>query len=129
VTDERLSEQHFHRSRFDRFGEAASRVVSRGGFFTFCVAIVLLWLVSYFVIPSKETWQLVINTITTIVTFILVALLQNAQRRSEVALQAKLNAIADGLADLMEHEATGEAGDLMQDMEDLRVSSGLEDRT
>jgi hypothetical protein len=43
-------------------------------------------------------------------------------------VQKKLNALADALADLMEHEATGDAGDLMQDMEDLRVAAGLEQR-
>jgi hypothetical protein len=42
-------------------------------------------------------------------------------------LQTKLNALADALADLMEHQATGESGDLMNDMEDLRVAAGLEE--
>lgn len=62
-------------------------------------------LASFLLIKSLDTWQLIINTITSIVTFWLVALLQNSQRRSERALHVKLNAIADGLADLMEHLA------------------------
>ena len=51
---------------------------------------------------SLDTWQLVINTATTIVTFLLVALLQNSQWRGAEASSRKLNAIADGLADTME---------------------------
>jgi hypothetical protein len=43
-------------------------------------------------------------------------------------VQIELNAIADGLADLMEHYATGETGDLRADLEDLRTAAGLEER-
>lgn len=62
----------------------------------------ILVFASYVVISDKDPWQLIINTVTTIITFLLVALLQNAQRRSEIVQQTKLNAIADALADLME---------------------------
>ena len=55
---------------------------------------------------SVDTWQVVINTVTTIITFLLVALLQNTQSRADQAVQQKLNALADGLWDLM-----GELGD------------------
>lgn len=65
----------------------------------------LVWAPSYFLIGDVDTWQLIINTATTIVTFLMVALLQNSQTRSDHAIQHKLNAIADGLADLMEHLA------------------------
>jgi low affinity Fe/Cu permease len=116
------------RSLFDRFAERAAAFVSRGLFFAACVLIVVLWLPSILALRDVNTWQLIINTITTIVTFLLVALLQNTQRRSEIALQHKLNAIADGLADLMEHLATGETGDLETDMQDLRAATGLEER-
>jgi low affinity Fe/Cu permease len=57
---------------------------------------------SFLLLPDVDTWQLIINTITTIVTFLLVALLQNTQKRADEAVQHKLNAVADGLADLME---------------------------
>ena len=90
--------------------------------------ILLVWLLSYPVISDKDTWQLIINTITTIITFLLVALIQNSQRRTEFVLQTKLNALADALADLMEHHATGDLGDLLDDMEDLRVAVGLEEQ-
>ena len=124
---EQVGGRTFHRSAFDRFGEAASNFAGQGAFFAGCIGILVLWLASYFVISNKDTWQLIINTVTTIITFLLVALLQNAQRRGEIVQQTKLNAIADALADLMEHEATGTAGDLMTDMRDLRAAAGLED--
>ena len=57
---------------------------------------------SFLLLPDVDTWQLILNTITTIVTFLLVALLQNTQKRADEAVQHKLNAVADGLADLME---------------------------
>ena len=58
---------------------------------------------TYFLVGNFDTYQLIINTPTTIITFLLVALLQNTQKRSEQAIQHKLNAVANGLADLMEH--------------------------
>jgi len=50
---------------------------------------------SFLLLPDVDTWQLIINTITTIVTFLLVALLQNTETRAENATQRKLNAISD----------------------------------
>ena len=90
---------------FDRFAEAASEIASHARFFVACVLLVVLWVPSYLVFGSVDTWQLVINTATTIVTFLMVALLQNAQRRSDIAMHRKLDALADGLADFMEHAA------------------------
>lgn len=113
---------------FDKFAELASRLASRAWFFCFCVLIVVVWAPSIAVFKDIDTWQLVINTLTTIVTFLLVALLQNSQTRSDLALQHKLNAIADGLADLMQHVATGDTSALDQDMRELRAAVGLESR-
>src|SRR5262245_32627362 len=90
---------------FDRFAGAASQFVSRAPFFAFCVVLVVVWAPTFFLLGDVNTWQLIINTMTTIVTFLLVALLQNSQYRGDEATQHKLNAIADGLADLMEHLA------------------------
>lgn len=90
-----------HVGWFDRFAEIATRLVSRSWFFVACVLLVLAWAPSLPLFGTVDTWQLVINTATTIITFLLVALLQNAQQRSDQATQHKLNAIADGLADLM----------------------------
>jgi low affinity Fe/Cu permease len=114
-------------SLFDRFATAAGRFVSRAWFFALCVLLVVVWAPSYFVFGNLDTWQLIINTATTIVTFLLVALLQNTQTRSDEALHQKLNAIADGLADLM--TAVGEdRPQLRRDVRELREAVGLEDR-
>jgi low affinity Fe/Cu permease len=93
------------------------------------VILVVLWAPSIFVIRSIDTWQLIINTVTTIVTFLLVALLQNSETRSDRAVQHKLNAIADGIADLMDHLAErSDDEDLRRDIRELRVAVGLEKR-
>jgi low affinity Fe/Cu permease len=110
---------------FDRFAERASDYVSEAGFFLACVLLVVVWVPSYFAFGSIDTWQLVINTATTIVTFLLVALLQNSQRRNEVAINVKLDALADGLADLMEGIAPDNTR-LQKDMRELRQAVGIE---
>jgi hypothetical protein len=122
---------------FDRFAGKASDIVSRAPFFAFCLLLVLVWLVegALRVVsdgPSAflgDSYQLQINTTTTIITFLLVALLQNSQTRSDRALQHKLNAVADGLADLMDHlaERAGDE-DLVRDIRELRAAVGLEKR-
>lgn len=114
-----------HNGAFDRFAEAASEVASHARFFVACVLLVVLWAPSYFLFGNVDTWQLVINTATTIVTFLMVALLQNAQRRSDITMHRKLDALADGLADFMEHSDPGDA-ELQADMHDLRAAVGLE---
>jgi low affinity Fe/Cu permease len=110
---------------FDRFAARASDFVSEAVFFLGCVLLVVIWLPSYFAFRNIDTWQLVINTATTIVTFLLVALLQNSQRRNELAMNAKLDALADGLADLMEGIAP-ENAKLQSDMRELRTAVGIE---
>jgi len=139
------SEVTDHVGWFDQFAGGASRVASRAPFFAFCVLLVLVWAPTYFVFRNVDTWQLIINTMTTIVTFLMVALLQNSQYRNDEATQHKLNAIADGLADLMTyvaHHLDGErdrdAHDrpsgadgrdkLEKDLRELRRAVGLEDK-
>jgi hypothetical protein len=112
---------------FDVFAGWSSRIASRAAFFTFCVLLVIVWLPSFFLLHDLDTWQLIINTLTTIITFLMVALLQNSQTRSDQAVQHKLNAIADGLADLMAYtHAGGEGRDLEGDLVELRAAVGLE---
>ena len=90
--------------------------------------LVLVWLPTIFVLRDIDTWQLLINTATTIITFLMVALLQNSQTRSDQAVQHKLNAIADGLADLMRHTVDGgDEKELKKDMVELRDAVGLEE--
>ncbi|MEZ0354132.1 low affinity iron permease family protein [Mycobacterium sp. pR1184] len=114
-------------SLFDRFATTTSTWVSKPWFFAICVLLVVVWVPSIWALPTIDTWQLVINTVTTIITFLLVALLQNTQSRSDRALQHKLNAIADALWDLM-----GELGEehprLRRHRDELADAVGLEQR-
>jgi len=111
---------------FDRFAGVSAQIASRAYFFAFCVLLIVLWVPSYAIIGKVDTWQLIINTATTIITFLMVALLQNSQTRSDQAVQHKLNAIADALADLMAHLADRDDDDLVEDMKELRAAVGLE---
>jgi low affinity Fe/Cu permease len=112
---------------FDRFAGSAANVASRAVFFAFCVLLILVWLPSILLIRDIDTWQLIINTATTIVTFLMVALLQNSQTRSDQAVQHKLNALAEALSDLMLHLADNETQrDLERDVVELRDAVGLE---
>jgi len=112
---------------FDRFAGGAAHIASRALFFVFCVLLITIWAPSILLIRDVDTWQLIINTATTIITFLMVALLQNSQTRSDQAVQHKLNAIADGLSDLMVHLADNtEERDLERDVIELRDAVGLE---
>lgn len=114
-------------SVFDRFATHVSDFVSRAWFFVACVLVIVLWAPSFLLFQNIDTWQLIVNTLTTIVTFLLVALLQNTQKRADDAIQHKLNAIADGLADVM-NTLSQDRTDLSSDSEELRRAVGLEDR-
>ncbi|HVU72784.1 MAG TPA: low affinity iron permease family protein [Mycobacteriales bacterium] len=123
---------------FDRFAGWSASLASRAPFFTFCIVLVLAWLCEGIAkiatggglkAFSDSTYQLQINTTTTIITFLLVALLQNSQTRSDEATQHKLNALTDGLADFM--AAIAEHHDdekLRNDIRELRLAVGLEQR-
>ena len=112
---------------FDRFAGVASNIAGRAAFFAFCVLIIVVWIPSLLILPDVDTWQLIINTATTIITFLMVALLQNSQTRNDQAVHHKLNAIADGLSDLMAHiEGDLPDRDLKADMSELRAAVGLE---
>jgi low affinity Fe/Cu permease len=89
------------RNLFDRFADAVAAVTAKAWFFTACVALVVLWAPSILVIGTVDTWQLVINTATTIVTFLLVGLMQNTAARQDAAQQQKLNATAAALLEVM----------------------------
>lgn len=116
------------RSLFDRFAEASSHFVSTGAFFGISVVLVLLWFPTLLLIPTVDTWQLVLNTAVSVLAFLLVALLQNSERRSDLAAHRKLDAIAEGLAELMQHAVDPAASDLRARARELRRAVGLEER-
>jgi low affinity Fe/Cu permease len=113
---------------FDRFAGVASDMAGRAAFFAFCVLLIVVWAPSILALRDVDTWQLIINTATTIITFLMVALLQNSQTRNDQAVHHKLNAIADGLSDLMVQLESGLPGrDVKRDIAELRAAIGLED--
>jgi low affinity Fe/Cu permease len=122
---------------FDRFAEAASHFTSRAWFFGFCVLLVVLWVPSLPLFGSLDTWQLVINTATTIITFLLVALLQNSQWRGDKATNEKLDAVAGGLAETMESvhllmhalQVPCDDHEIDRAAQQLRQTIGIEKRT
>jgi low affinity Fe/Cu permease len=71
--------------------EAVSRAAGRPWAFAAAAAIVVIWAVSGLFFGFSDTWQLVINTGTTIITFLMVFLIQNAQMRDAAAIQVKLD--------------------------------------
>ena len=114
-------------SIFDHLATRVSGWVSKAWFFAFCVLLVVVWAPSIWLLGGINTWQLIINTITTIITFLLVALLQNTQSRATHSTQHKLNAIADAVWDLM-----GELGEQYPELrchrDELAAAVGLEQR-
>jgi hypothetical protein len=113
---------------FDRFAGLASLVAGRAAFFAFCVLLIVVWAPTILLLHNVDTWQLIINTATTIITFLMVALLQNSQTRNDQAVHHKLNAIADGLSDLMvQLEGKLPERDVAQDVGELRAAIGLEE--
>jgi low affinity Fe/Cu permease len=79
------------RSWFTQFAKRASRASGRPITFTIAVVIILLWAITGPIFQFSDTWQLVINTGTTIITFLMVFLIQNTQNRDTEALQIKLD--------------------------------------
>ncbi len=78
---------------FTSFASVISRLAGRPATFIACCAFVVAWAVTGPVFGFSDTWQLVINTSTTIVTFLMVFLIQNTQNRDNAAIQAKLDEI------------------------------------
>jgi len=78
-------------SWFTRFAKWTSRVAGRPKAFAVAAAVILIWAVTGPIFGYSNTWQLVINTATTIVTFLMVFLIQNTQNRDSQAIQIKLD--------------------------------------
>lgn len=111
---------------FDRFAGRSALVAGRAPFFAMCVVLIAVWLPTVFWL-TMDTWQLTIQTVTAIVTFLLVALLQNSQSRSDAATQHKLNELSDAMANLLA-ALDGESPEVRRDIRELKAAVGLEER-
>ena len=78
-------------SWYSRFAKTAAHYCGRPPVFVLAVGVILVWIVTGPIFGFSDTWQLVINTGTTIITFLMVFLIQNTQNRDTEAIQVKLD--------------------------------------
>lgn len=112
-------------SRFTHFTSQASAVIGRPWVFIVALLAVVLWATSGPLLGFSDTWQLIINTSTTVITFLIVFIIQNTQNRDNMALNIKLDAIMKKMKinakDLIEAE---EQSDKDLEKEKKRIQNG-----
>lgn len=117
------SEISGQRGRFDQIAASTVHAVSRGPFFAGCVVGVMIWVALGVLLGFSDTWLAAGSAIMSVVIVMLVAVLENAQRRSDQAIQRKLNAIVDALAEFMRETHVDD-----QQVHELRAAVGIEHR-
>ena len=115
------------RSGFERFVERVYLRVSGPAMFFVCVGIVVVWFASVPLWVDLKEWQVAIHTVASVLTLLLLVLLENAGRRDAEAAQEKLNMLAEALVALMESQAADD-DELREATRELREAIDLEDR-
>ncbi len=116
-------------SYFTRFAKATSQAAGKPITFIAAVMIIVIWGVTGPIFGYSDTWQLVINTGTTIITFLMVFLIQNTQNRDSMAVQLKLDELINAMEGARNEMITAEDladNDLTikrQEMEELAKES------
>jgi low affinity Fe/Cu permease len=82
---------------FTKFASNASSLLGRPWVFSAAIVVLLLWGLSGPLLGFSDTWQLIINTSTTIITFLMVFIIQNTQNRDSLAVNIKLDTIMEKL--------------------------------
>jgi low affinity Fe/Cu permease len=89
--------RHDHTNILSRFASAATRWTGSTSAFVTAALIIVIWLITGPLFHFSDTWQLVINTGTTVVTFLMVFLIQRSQNKDALAVQLKLDEIVAAL--------------------------------
>lgn len=91
LTEVEMKSKNKFKLFFNQFSAKATKVTGSLHAFIFAVGIVVIWAATGPIFHYSDTWQLVINTGTTIVTFLMVFIIQHSQNKDTIALQLKLN--------------------------------------
>ena len=111
---------------FTAFSSAIARAAGKPATFAVSIVVILAWAVSGPLFYYSDTWQLIINTGTTIVTFLMVFLIQNTQNRDGAAIQAKLDELIRASA--AQNRYIGIESLTEEELDDLRQRCGTRAR-